>query len=170
MTAVNTKSTQVSNLDSLPPVMNSFQDAGGVLRELIGTVEISATDDNDSVYRMCRVHSSWRIADIIRYNDAIQSGVDFDVGLYDTAENGGAVVNVNAYADAVSLASGSVTGTKDLYEAGSDKGIEKIGQKVWQDAGLTEDPNKWFDLCYTGVAVGSGAGTVSVRVHVVTPY
>lgn len=167
MGTANTKCTTVTNLDATPATLNDKRLMGGILKEQVGTVEIAAADDNNSVYRVGRVHSSWRISDIIRYNDAITSGVDFDVGLYDTAANGGAVINVNAFADAVSLASASVTGTNDLYEAGSDVGVEDIEQEVWQMAGLSSDPNKFMDVCYTGVTVGSGAGTLSVKIRYV---
>lgn len=167
MGTANTKCNNVTNLDATPRVMNPTYLMGGILKEQVGTVEIAAADDNNSVYRVGRVHSSWRISDIVRYNDAITSGADFDVGLYDTAENGGAVVNINCFADAVSLVSASVTGTKDLYEAGSDVGVEDIEQRVWEMAGLTEDPGKFMDVCYTGVTVGSGAGTLSVKIRYV---
>jgi hypothetical protein len=167
MATANTKCNNVTNRDATPRVMNPTYRMGGILKEQVGTVEILAADDNNSVYRVGFVHSSWRISDIIRYNDAITSGTDFDVGLYDTAENGGAVININCFADAVSLASGSVTGTNDLYEAGSDVGVEDIEQQVWEMAGLSSDPNKWMDVCYTGVAVGSGAGTLSVKIRYV---
>lgn len=167
MGIANTKCTTVTNLDATPATLNDKRLMGGILKEQVGTVEIAAADDNNSVYRVGRVHSSWRISDIIRYNDAITSGADFDVGLYDTAANGGAVVNINCFADAVSLASASVTGTSDLYEAGSDVGVEDIEQEVWQMAGLSSDPNKFMDVCYTGVTVGSGAGTLSVKIRYV---
>ncbi|MBM4199731.1 MAG: hypothetical protein FJ189_00390 [Gammaproteobacteria bacterium] len=168
MATANTKCNNVTNLDATPAAMNDKRLMGGILKEQVGTVEIAAGDDNDSVYRVGRVHSSWRISNIIRYNDAITSGTDFDVGLYDiAATNSGAVINVNAFADAVSLASASVTGTNDLYEAGSDVGVEDIEQKVWEMAGLASDPNKWMDVCYTGVTVGSGDGTLSVKIQYV---
>lgn len=167
MGTANTKCNNVTNLDATPRVMNPTYLMGGILKEQVGTVEIAAADDNNSVYRVGRVHSSWRISDIIRYNDAITSGADYDVGLYDTSANGGAVVNINCFADAVSLVSASVTGTKDLYEAGSDVGVEDIEQRVWEMAGLTEDPGKFMDVCYTGVTVGSGAGTLSVKIRYV---
>ena len=167
MATANTKCNNVTNLDATPRVMNPTYLMGGILKEQVGTVEIAAADDNNSVYRVGRVHSSWRISDIIRYNDAITSGADYDVGLYDTADNGGAVINVNAFADAVSLTSASLTGTRDIYEAGSDTGVEDIEQQVWQMAGLTEDPGKFMDVCYTGVTVGSGAGTLSVKIRYV---
>lgn len=165
MAVVNTKSTAVTNLDTTPVVKNPLYLMGGVVREAIGTVEIAAADCDTSVYRLVRVHSSWRISEIMRFNDAITSGADFDIGLYETAENGGAVKNINCFADAVSLASGSTTGVSEMFEAGSDEGVEDIEKRVWQFAGETSDPGRFYDLCYTGVTVGSGAGTLTVRVR-----
>lgn len=169
MAVANTKSTAITNLDSTPPVMNS-RHLDGPLHELVGTVEIAAADCANSVYRMVRVHSSWRIAAILRTNDAITSGTDYDAGLYETAENGGAVKNVNCFADAVSLASAVTTSqVNDMWETGADEGVEDIEKRVWEYAGDTADPNKFYDLCYTGVTPGSGAGTLTVRVQVVKP-
>lgn len=169
MAVANTKTNSVTNRDATPPVANSLALIGGVLREQVGTVEIAAADDNNSVYRVGTVHSSWRISDIIRYNDAIASGSDFDVGLYDIAEtSSGAVINISCFADAVSLASASLTGTKDLYETGGDFGVEYIEKRVWEMAGLTSDPGKYMDVCYTGVTVGTAAGTLSVKIQYVT--
>lgn len=167
MGTANTKATIITNLDSTPPVANKVNLMGGVLREQVATLEIAAADDNNSVYRVARVHSSWRLSEVAHFNDAITSGADFDVGFYDTAENGGAVINVNALGDAISLASGSVTPVQVLFEAGSDTGVEDIEQSVWEMAGLASDPGKFVDICYTGVAVGSGAGTLSVRTRYV---
>lgn len=168
MGTANTKCTSVTNLDATPRVMNPLYLMGGILREQVGTVEIAAADDNGSVYRLGRVHSSWRISEMTLFNDAITSGATFDVGLYRTAADGGAVVDANAYADNISLTSASLTGTQLMFEAGSAVGVEDIEQRVYQDAGETTDPGYWYDVCATGDAVGSGAGTVSLRIRYVT--
>jgi hypothetical protein len=167
MATVNLKSNIVTNLDATPKVLNSLNIMGAVLREQVATVEIAAGDDNTSTYRLGRVHSSWRISELTMFNDAIQSGSDFDLGLYATAEDGGSAVDANAYSDAVTLVSGSLVGVQNLFEAGSPKGVEDIEQAVWQDAGLTADPGVWYDVVLTSTTVGSGAGTVSLRMRYV---
>lgn len=167
MAVANTKSTIVTNLDATPMVLNNLNIAGAVLREQVATVEVLAADDNGSVYRMCRVHSSWRISELTLFGDAIASASSFDLGLYQTAANGGAVVDANAYADAASIASASLTGTQLLFEGGSAVGVEKIEQAVWQNAGLTADPGRFYDLALTANVVGTATGTVSVRVRYV---
>lgn len=163
----STKSTEVTNADATPPVKTHVSISHGRLHEKVATVEIAAADANDHEYRMVRVHSSWRIGEITRYNDAIQSGNDYNVGLFDIADNGGAVVNENLFADAITLVSASVVGVSEMYEAGGGIGVEDIQQRLWEMLGLSSDPGKWYDLTYKGVAVGSGAGTLSVRVRYV---
>jgi len=140
---------------------------GGVLREQVSTVEIAAGDDNNSVFRMARVHSSWRISQLTVFCDAVTCGTSFSLGLYRTAEDGGAVVNVNCYADAAALTSASLVGTEMLFEAGSDKAVEHLVQSVWQDAGLTADPGVWYDIAFIGLAVGTSASTISLRTRYV---
>lgn len=165
MATVNTKSNIVTNLDATPRVMNALGIMGGVLREQVATVEIAAADDTGSVYRMCRVHSSWRMSEIAVFCDAITSGTDYDLGLYRTAEDGGALVNVNTYADAQTLASAILVGTQLMFEGSSDVGVEDIENYVWQNAGQASDPGVWYDMALTAVTGGSGAGTVSLRVR-----
>jgi hypothetical protein len=159
----NTKANLITNLDANPPVMNPLYLMGGVVREQVGTAEIAAADDDASVYRLARVHSSWRLSQLTLFNDAITSGTVFDLGLYATAADGGAVVDANAFSDNISLASASVAGTEVLFEGGSTNGVEDIEQQVWQMAGQSSDPNVWYDIALTGDTVGSGAGTVSLR-------
>lgn len=163
---VNTKSNQVTNADATPPVKTHNHISHGRLHETVGTVEIAAADSDGSVFRIARVHSSWRISEILRYNDAITSGAVYDVGLYDIAANGGAAVNADLFSSDISLTSASKTGVNDQFES-ADIDIDKIEKAVWELLALSADPGKWYDLCYTGDTVGSGAGTLSVRVRYV---
>lgn len=164
MATVNTLTDIVTNLDATPKVMNGLHLMGGVLREQVGTVEIAAADSDNSVYRVGRVHSSWRVSEIKRFNDAITSGSDYNVGLHAIAEDGGAAVDDNLFADAVSLASASAVGVNDVFEA---LGVENIEKRVWEALGLSSDPGLWYDVTYTGISVGSGAGTLSAQVRYV---
>lgn len=169
MAEANTKATSITNLDATPKVMNSKVVFDGALHEQVATLEIAAADDANSVYRLARVHTSWRISELTLFNDAITSGADYDMGLHRTADDGGAVVDANAYSDAVTLVSASLTGVQHLFEGGSPKGVEDIEQAIWQDAGYSSDPGYWLDVTLTGFTPGSGAGTVSLRARYVKP-
>ena len=75
---------------------------------------MAAADDDGSVYRFFRVGQTFAPIQIWLYNDAITGGTDYDLGLYRTAEDGGAVVDVDRFATAVSMASARTTSPIDL--------------------------------------------------------
>lgn len=163
MAEANTKSTIITNLDASPAVMNSGKIAGGVLRSQVGAVEVAAADDNNSVYRFARVHTSHIVRAINIWNDAIQSGNDFNLGAHDTAERGGAAILDNAWGDAITMVSARAA-AGPLNAVFENLNIDKIEKRVWEVLGLTSDPGKYVDITLTGIAVGSGAGTISMEV------
>lgn len=162
MGVVNTKSTIVTNADATPRVKTDALLAGGRLRSQAATVEVAAGDDDTSVFRMFRVHSSWRIHGLTLLNDAITGGTSYDVGLYDIADADGAVLDADAFAAAVDLSSARVA---PLDVANHTLNIDKAENAIWQLAGLslTSDPNKFYDIALTANTVGSGAGTITMR-------
>lgn len=166
MAVVNTKSASVANADASPQVLNDLQIAGGKVKCLRAVVEQGASDNDGSVFRLARIHSSWLVKGVRKFHDAITGGTSYDLGLYRTAGDGGAVVDADAYASAVSLASADTAGVQIAFEARDVANIEK---KVWQDAGLSSDPNLWYDLALTGNTVGSTGGTIGLDIEVVMP-
>lgn len=160
MAVANTKDTNISNLDASPPTLNEVTTFGGRVRSQCATVEVAAADDDTSVYRVARVPSNARIIAINVYADAITGGTVYDVGLHQTAANGGAALDADAYATNVDLSSGA-TGANLAFEA---RNIDKIKNKVWQDGGLSADSKIEYDITLTGDTVGTAAGTISVEV------
>jgi hypothetical protein len=166
MAVVTTKSTRISNAESVVQILDPIFLNHGRKRTVVATLEAVNGDSIASVYRMCRVHSSWRIASIKLFCDAITTCAA-DLGLYQTIaspNNGGAVASVSCYATAVSLASAIVTGTEIAYEF---KDIVNCQRQVWQDAGATVDPVRWYDLAFTLTAAAGSAGTITVEVEYV---
>lgn len=161
MAVVNTKSAIITNADATPPVLNSSYVENGSLRVSVGTVEVAAADSDTSVFRFVRVPSGARIHSIKVYCDAITAGTSYDCGLYQTAANGGALVDVDAYASAVDLSSAITAGTEIAFEA---RDIANITKRVWEDAALTADSFREYDICLLANTVGSAAGTISLAV------
>lgn len=162
MAVVNTKSTLVTNADASPSTMSGVVVSGGRRRSMVATLEAVSGDSIGSTYRMFRVSSQWRIAEIVLYCDAITTCAA-DVGLYNVPGTGsadGSVVDADAYASAQSLASAITTGTNVAFEA---RNVDKIANQVWQDAGLTSDSGKQYDLALTLTAAAGSAGTISVE-------
>lgn len=161
MGVVNTKSTVVYDRDNriLPP----GHLAGCPLMETVGTVEVAAGDDDGSIFRMVRVRSNWRLSEILVANDALTDGTDYDVGLYRTAADGGAVVSKDLFADGVTMA--SALAYRDLTNNDQAADIAEVEKRVYERLGLTEDPQLEYDVCITANTVGSAAGTLSMKVR-----
>jgi hypothetical protein len=126
------------------------------------TLAVAAADDNDSLYYFFKVRSSWSIKHLWTRCDAITSGSDWNVGLYTTAATP-VVVSENCYADAQDLST-AITGlpVDVAFEA---RNITGVNNKVWQDAGLSSDPQTEYWVVFKGVAVGSAAGDITCTMH-----
>lgn len=159
MAIVNTKATALTNADTKPAVFTGSYIAGGRLRQIVGSVEVAAGDDNGSVYRLARVWSGWRIASVRLFNDAITDGTAYDLGIAGTDD--GAAVDDDAYASALDLSSADSDGAEVAFEA---RDIADASNRVFEDAGLGEDPHQWYDLVLTADTVGTGAGTITALV------
>lgn len=162
MAVVNRNSTRIANATASPVVMDNVNNNHGRLRRQVATVELAGDDSIASKIRMFKVHSSWSISSIILYCDAITSSAA-DVGLY--LSNGGAVVDVDAYASAQSLATAITVGSNIAFEA---RNIDKIENAIWQDAGQSKDPGVYYDITLTLTAAATAAGTVTMEIDYVS--
>lgn len=161
MAVANTKSTAITNADATPVVITNRNIIKGPVFCACATVEVAAADDDGSVYRMVRLPSNARVISMTRFNDAITAGTVYDLGVYQTAANGGAVVDADVFATDADLSSASVVGVEMRYEVADINGIEK---RLWEVLGLTSDPQREYDIAFTGDTVGTAAGTISLEV------
>lgn len=167
------KATAVSNADATnPATLVNNKLFGARIKEAPGTIELSATASIASIFRVARVHSSWRISRLLLSCDAITSAAA-DFGIYDVASKGveGAAVDVDFFASAQSLAAAlvnlDITHEADAADAGAGFGLADVEKPLWQALGLTSDPGKWYDVAGTLTAAATAAGTVSTKVHYV---
>ena len=161
----NANSDLVTNFVAVPQVLNPAQQLQGVKRIAQGTVALVAGDlgANDTVM-LAPIPSNASITSIKLFNDDLDSGSTntADVGLYTTAL---AVVDADAYASVItSLRSAVTTGTEVAFEA---RDINKMGQKVWQDAGLSSDPALTYFVGIGFPAAGNTAGDLSFIIEYV---
>lgn len=167
MAVVNTKSTAVTGADTSPPSNGQFVGMrvhGGRIKESIGVVEVANGDSIGSTLRLARVSSSDRISRVLLSCDAITTATA-DIGICETAANGGAAVDADLFASAQALTSALVN--SDVTHESGSFGIEKIEQPLWQALGLSKDPGKLYDLTATLTAAATGAGTVGIKVQFV---
>jgi hypothetical protein len=167
MAVVTVKSGAITNRDASPRVLTNAAIAAGMWRGFLATVEAANGDSIGSKYIVGSVPSN-AYGEIIKlYCDAITSGAA-DIGIYRTTADGGAVVDVDFYASAQSIASAIATGTEVQHEAdpgdaGAGYGLADLEKPLWQRLGLTSDPKVMYDVVLTLTAATTAAGTIAVR-------
>lgn len=151
-----------SNVASGKLDIDAFVSGQGILRGGVATFEIASADDDASIFRLFKnvgaevVPLSLRVA-----CDALTGATDFDMGLYDPLERGGAVIDKDILADGINLSAGysRILGLDGLVSVD----LADAQKRLYQLAGhtfLTKKPG--YDICLTANTIGSGAGTVTV--------
>lgn len=165
MAVVNNKSAGITNATATPKVANSANVRNGNLRASQGMVAIANGDSIASTFRLFRVRSNDRMDSLRIYCSAITSAAG-DIGLY--GANDGAVVDVDFFASAQSIAS-ALNGTDVSFEAGAAGGLLTNAEKrIWECLGLSADPNLEYDVVLTLTAAATAAGTFVLRGSFVT--
>lgn len=168
MAVVNKKASAVTNAEArTPQTYNSKKVVGGLVKESVGVVAVANGDSIGSTLRFGRVHSSWRVSALVLACTAI-TGAAADIGLYDITKAGGAVVDVDFFASAQSLAA-ALTATDVTREAaGAGQGNVANGEKaIWEVLGLTSDPGKEYDVVATLTAAATADGTAALQIRYV---
>jgi hypothetical protein len=159
MAVVNLKSTAITQADA-NAATNPYI-AKGSLIEAVGSASLANGDSIASTYRLCRVPSNARISSVRLFCTAITSGAA-DIGLRRTAADGGAVVDADYFIAAQSIAA-ALAGT----EVSGGNVITPVNRekRLWElVAGLTADPNTYYDVTVTLTAATTAAGTLAVQV------
>jgi hypothetical protein len=115
---------------------------------------------------MCQVPSNANIKQVLLSCDDIGTTTVADVGIYQTTANGGAVVDADFFASAVSLKDGALADSNVTHESGA-YGVEDIEKPLWEALGLSADSHRMYDVALTLTAASDAAGTVSLKVFYV---
>ncbi len=162
------KSVAITNREATPKVLSDVGSGGaGIVREVSNYLaSVTASLSITSVIRLVEVPSNCRISSVKLLSGAQTAGA-FDIGLYRTNADGGAVVDADLFGSAVSCAS-AVAGTDVILESGQTT-IAEMHQPLWQWAGLSTDPKCMFDICATVATtdVTTGAAPLGVKVQYV---
>ena len=164
----NLKSSVITGLDANPPVMQNSRLVRGVLKQARGTLEITTSEGVGQVQRFCRVPSNALITKVEFACDASGATGTMDVGVYRTAADGGAVVNVDFFASAQAFTAAlnytDITHEADPTDVGSDYGKADIEKPLWQALGLTADPSVMYDIAGTITQATTATSTVNLIV------
>lgn len=169
MAVVTVKGTAITNRDATPRTINNPAGVAGVMQQSVGTAEAANGDSIASKYILAQIPSN-AVGEMVQlYCDAITSGAA-DIGIYRTTADGGAVVDVDFYASAQSIATAITTGTEvqheaDATDAGVGFGLADLEKPLWQRLQLTADPGVMYDIVLTLTAATTAAGTIGLRVR-----
>ena len=166
MAVVLLSATGITNANS--GLFNNANYFRGMLREAVDNMEITNGDSIGSIYRMCRVPSNAGISRVLLSCDAIATAIA-DVGIYQTVNNGGAVVKVDFFGSAVSLTAAlvhsDITHEADPADAGTQFGLQDTRKMLWEALAFTTDPKVDFDVAATLTAAATASGTLGLRVQ-----
>ncbi len=160
MAVVDRNSTAIADMVAVPKALvNPSKGAAGQVFEVAGTVTTANDDSANSIGRFCRVPSNARISQVLLSTNAAASTAGaVDVGVYQTADNGGAVIDADLFGSAVALTSTKKENLDVTYESGEYTMAESV-QPLWQVLGLTSDPNRDYDIAYTITTTFNGGPT-----------
>lgn len=153
------KSTQITNRDASPQVLNDPGNTGARMRQLFATVLAVAADSATSTYRFFQIPSNAVVSSLKFWGAAFAGTTKFDLGIWDTTLNGGLVVpttGLKLFASAVDV-SGAIAGTDYRFSA---LATSTAGKQLWDLLGLTADPAKDYDFVInvdTAVTTGGSA-------------
>jgi hypothetical protein len=163
MAVVNTKTTQLTNQDA---AADPFASNGRQEMVQVATIEVAAADDDTSVYRLLRLPSAAVLTSIKVANDALGTNAAYEIGIFQTAANGGAVVDADEFA---TLAMVSASAWREVLDEAAATDCSKIGKPLWERIGLTADSARPYDLVAYGATAGDAAGTISAVVRYYIP-
>lgn len=162
MAITNRNSNVIANAVATPRVLNQPAIGGASrLHEVVGLVTPAADDSATSVQRFVRVPSNARISEVLLCNADATTGGAVDIGVYQTADNGGAVVDADLFASALALTGGPFNNSDQTYESGEYTLAESV-KPLWEVLGLTVDPVREYDIAWTITTDFNGAGTTAL--------
>jgi hypothetical protein len=167
MATASVSSTQITNRDAAPRVLNNARITRGAVQSSCGTCEAGAADSIGSKYKLCSVPSNARMVQLLLSCDTMGTSGAADIGIYQTTDNGSAVVDADFFASAQALTS-ALKNSDVLFESdgtSSANDISKVEMPLWQALGLTADPKRDYDIVATLTAATVSAGTISLQAN-----
>ena len=125
------KSVQITNREATPRVLNSPQNGGdGVMHEVYGHIaSVTAALSITSVIRLCSIPSNARV-NSVKFHSAAQGAGAFDIGIYQTNSNGGAVVDADLFGSAISAA--SQVKITEILEESAEFTVAEMAKPLWE--------------------------------------
>lgn len=159
----NVDSTIISNRAATPRVANDPWVYAMLKTTGAGIVEVSTDEDSGDILSFTYIRSNAVVKRVLLSCDAVTSAGAMDIGLYQTADNGGAVVDADFFASAQVVT--SALSNLDVTHESGVYGIEDKDKPLWEALGLSEDPGIWYVIAGTVTTDMGGAGTLCVEAY-----
>lgn len=164
MSAEHLKSTYLTNATATPKTTNNAHLRGHMI-EAIGVITPSATSEANSTHRFVRVPSNARISAVLLKCAAFTTAGAVDIGVYQTAENGGAVVDADLFASAQVLTA-ALDWADKTYES-TEYTIAESEKPLWEVLGIAADPCIEYDIAATVTTAFNGGSIFGLKVRYV---
>lgn len=158
-------STVVTNSAANPLVLSKAQIARGRVMHARGVCVVPASASIASKFRFFRVKSNDMVNRLLLDCVALGVGCLMDVGLYQTPENGGAVVDADLFASAVDVA--AALRSSDITTESGIITVANMEKSIWELLGLSADPQIEYTVVGTLTAAAVAGGAVCLRGEVV---
>lgn len=155
------KSTWITNATATPKVATNAAVSAGRLMEACSVATVSATQASGDIIRFVRVPSNARISEVLLTTADATTAGNIDIGVYQTDDNGAAVVDADLFASALALTGGPFVNSDQTFESGEYTYAESA-KPLWEVLGLSADPGREYDICATVTTTFDAAGTVQV--------
>jgi hypothetical protein len=164
MAVVTTKSTQITNRDATPSVLTNGRITRGDIMHARGVCTIVNGDSVASKFIFCSIPSNAVPISVRVSSPDIGTTTAGDVGLYRTTRDGGAVVDVDFFASALSLNGGALSKSEIVNEAAAIATPANGEKAVWELLGLSSDPGIIYDVVLTLTGAADAGGAVLLEV------
>ncbi len=164
MATENLLSQPITNRDSIPAVKNNAH-IDNNLKEVIGRI-LAGTGDLGSTYRFGQIPSNARVSQLLLYSADMGTTGLADFGLYQTTENGSAVVDADFFASAVDMKAAALNGVDITHESGIFS-LANAEKQLWEALGLAADPCIFYDVVATTTEAFQAAGNVVLKIRYV---
>jgi len=162
MAVVNVESGTITNVEAGVAAKSHAYDSK--LRSFSGQCTVTSGDDIASTYAFGHIPSNANVKQLLLYSPDIGTTTIADFGLYQTAANGGAVVDADFFASAVSLKDGVLNASDITHESGAYS-IAESEQAIWQALGLSADPGIIYEVRATLTAAADATAVMGVKCY-----
>lgn len=146
------KSTMITELDA--HTIQSTDKFGGTLCRVAASHAKAGGQSTNDIYPLLRLWTGWTIDSFVFATAAWGSSGVVEIGCYDTAENGGAVIDADCFASALDVS--AAIARIDLLMESAVIDYDEINNTLRDLLGIAATvPHKWVDLCLTATHIGA---------------